>query len=494
MKAIDRLKKTIRGVDKDKPVTQLQLSEIIRRLWSDQGKIIQIIYNEIINNTSNIYQSITNVFNEEITNNTTVINQSISQIIRTKQDENHESSLIEHTTNISETVISNWSVIPYNQQVGEFKAVVMVRNKVTNTIVTLMSLFSFDYSDATAAVIQNDLLTDAGMTLTLGVNGSNQLYATVSGMPADAKRIHVCFERCVLGARKANLAASGKFSINSSALLESIDLNLRAAAVLKLSSVAKMSMTGLFTKGNLGLYSESYLSKYGLFSTGSLLLNAKANLEVVYANIVYGLLYNFPAVTDSRKIAPPGWHVMTDTESAYLRDFNGWGYTRQGGNLKETGTDHWDSPNTNAYNLYGFNARGCGMRGNTIYSAFQNLKAMYNAWVIGSEHNAIWLQFNSGLFAVSNYSIDINNGCSVRLVKDSSILSHGQKGYCIGNDLKVYETIKIGDLEVLAHDLAETLFQNGDPINEVTLQTDWGADNDPKMCAYNNNWDNVLTI
>lgn len=61
MKAIDRLKKSIRGVDKNKPVTQLQLSEIIRRLWSDQGKIIQIIYNQIINNTTNIYQSINQI-------------------------------------------------------------------------------------------------------------------------------------------------------------------------------------------------------------------------------------------------------------------------------------------------------------------------------------------------------------------------------------------------------------------------------------------------
>ena len=61
MDSIDRLLKTIRGVSKTNPVTHLQLSEIIRRLWSDQGKIIQIIYNEIINNTTNIYQSINQI-------------------------------------------------------------------------------------------------------------------------------------------------------------------------------------------------------------------------------------------------------------------------------------------------------------------------------------------------------------------------------------------------------------------------------------------------
>lgn len=65
MDSVDRLLKTIRGVSKTNPVTNLQLSEIIRRLWSDQGKIIQIIYNEIINNTSNIYQSITQIILNE---------------------------------------------------------------------------------------------------------------------------------------------------------------------------------------------------------------------------------------------------------------------------------------------------------------------------------------------------------------------------------------------------------------------------------------------
>jgi len=61
MDSVDRLLKTIRGVSKTNPVTNLQLSEIIRRLWSDQGKIINIIYNEITNNTTNLYQAISQI-------------------------------------------------------------------------------------------------------------------------------------------------------------------------------------------------------------------------------------------------------------------------------------------------------------------------------------------------------------------------------------------------------------------------------------------------
>lgn len=73
MKAIDRLKKSIRGVDKNKPVTQLMLSEMLRSLWSDQGKIINIIYNEIINNTTNIYQSINQIIGANLTKQITGI-------------------------------------------------------------------------------------------------------------------------------------------------------------------------------------------------------------------------------------------------------------------------------------------------------------------------------------------------------------------------------------------------------------------------------------
>lgn len=164
----------------------------------------------------------------------------ITEIVKTILDNNHESFLIDNTANASETIISSWTVVPWAEQVGEFKAVIMVRNKVTNTIVTLISLLSFDYADATDVVIQNDLLTDSGITLTVGVNGSNYLYATVSGMPTVNKRIHICLERCVLSHREYTIYAEGNFELNGSALASSIvamqspefDFNLSMNAVL----------------------------------------------------------------------------------------------------------------------------------------------------------------------------------------------------------------------------------------------------------------------
>ena len=75
----------------------------------------------------------------------------------------------------------------------------------------------------------------------------------------------------------------------------------------------------------------------------------------------YGYLYNWYAVDDSRNIAPDGWHVPTDDEWTTLTDYLG-GTSVAGGKMKETGTSHWNSPNTGATNESGFTAFPGGYR------------------------------------------------------------------------------------------------------------------------------------
>jgi|WetSurMetagenome_2_1015567.scaffolds.fasta_scaffold31399_3 uncharacterized protein (TIGR02145 family) len=67
----------------------------------------------------------------------------------------------------------------------------------------------------------------------------------------------------------------------------------------------------------------------------------------------YGALYNWHAV-NTGKLAPTGWHVTTNAEWTNLITYLG-GEAVAGGKLKETGTEHWDSPNTGASNDIGFN-------------------------------------------------------------------------------------------------------------------------------------------
>ncbi|MBU0712688.1 fibronectin type III domain-containing protein [bacterium] len=96
------------------------------------------------------------------------------------------------------------------------------------------------------------------------------------------------------------------------------------------------------------------------------------NFNIEYYGNVYGALYNGYAVNDSRNIAPEGWHVPSDEEWKELEmylgmsqseaDTFGWRGTDEGGKLKETGTNHWNSPNTGATNVSGFTALAGGYR------------------------------------------------------------------------------------------------------------------------------------
>ena len=74
----------------------------------------------------------------------------------------------------------------------------------------------------------------------------------------------------------------------------------------------------------------------------------------------YGALYNWYTV-NTDNLCPSGWHVSTDEEWTVLIDYLG-GKNEVGGKLKETGTTHWDSPNTGATNETGFTGLPGGFR------------------------------------------------------------------------------------------------------------------------------------
>jgi len=69
----------------------------------------------------------------------------------------------------------------------------------------------------------------------------------------------------------------------------------------------------------------------------------------------YGALYNWYAI-NTGKICPIGWHVPSESE------WNSIIYWQWGGWLKEIGTYHWMSPNTEASNETGFTAIPGGYR------------------------------------------------------------------------------------------------------------------------------------
>jgi uncharacterized protein (TIGR02145 family) len=84
------------------------------------------------------------------------------------------------------------------------------------------------------------------------------------------------------------------------------------------------------------------------------------NNDINYVE-TYGCLYNAYAATDTRNIAPIGWHVPTEADWMKLSDYLG-GVNIAGGKLKEAETLHWLNPNTCATNELGFTALPGGGR------------------------------------------------------------------------------------------------------------------------------------
>ncbi|HPG41094.1 MAG TPA: fibrobacter succinogenes major paralogous domain-containing protein [bacterium] len=142
------------------------------------------------------------------------------------------------------------------------------------------------------------------------------------------------------------------------------------------------------------------------------------NNDPTYSS-TYGRFYNWFAVTDSRGLAPQGWHVPTDEEWQTLITFLG-GSEDGGGYLKQTGTALWAAPNTGAGNEFGFNALPAGYRtfqtGKTIQMGYLAIfwsatiaEWDYYAWQYGITHSQSTINRNYG---------DTSAGYSVRCVRD----------------------------------------------------------------------------
>jgi uncharacterized protein (TIGR02145 family) len=227
-----------------------------------------------------------------------------------------------------------------------------------------------------------------------------------------------------------------------------------------------------------------------------------------FDSIKYGYLYNWYAATDARNIAASGWHLPigiyydindTYTLANFLEPGCNWSTNTVGNLIKESGTEFWevDSGSTNST---GFNARGAGVR-SEVTGAFTSKNVYMEFWTesqywnSGSTAPVCILSSMHSWFSVQKSGTNVEDkkrGISIRLIKDSTTLSHGQSGTYTGNDGKVYRTICIGTQEWLADNLAETKYRNGDTIPTVTDNTTWAGLTTGAKCAYNNDESNVM--
>lgn len=139
------------------------------------------------------------------------------------------------------------------------------------------------------------------------------------------------------------------------------------------------------------------------------------NDAATYKN-TYGAIYNWYTI-NTGKLCPTGWHVPSDGEWSTLIDILGGGSVA-GGKLKESGTNHWLSPNSAATNSSGFTALPGGYQ--YAYGSFDDIGVSGNWW--SSTEDSNWSAWswnvsynNSGVLRV-NYSK--NCGFSVRCLRD----------------------------------------------------------------------------
>jgi len=132
----------------------------------------------------------------------------------------------------------------------------------------------------------------------------------------------------------------------------------------------------------------------------------------------YGRLYNWYAVTDSRGIAPAGWHVPTDEEWQTLITYLG-GITVAGSKMKEAGILHWSSPNTDATNESGFTALPGGYRrsDNGEYIKMGQQGTFWTLTFYDDQHAYSWNLFYNKAVATQLFNVK-SDGVAVRCVKD----------------------------------------------------------------------------
>jgi len=158
---------------------------------------------------------------------------------------------------------------------------------------------------------------------------------------------------------------------------------------------------------------------------------------------IYGRLYTWYAVmageassnsvpSGVQGICPSGWHLPSDEEWKILegevdsqygypdQEWNGTGWRGAdvGGNLKETGTTHWYSPNTGATNNSGFTALPAGRR--SFSGSFYYLGNSTAFWSSTENYSSdAWLRSLHCSYAdVYRYFNSKSRGFSVRCCKD----------------------------------------------------------------------------
>jgi len=190
---------------------------------------------------------------------------------------------------------------------------------------------------------------------------------------------------------------------------------------------------------NLGSATTPFYYVYDYQGTDVTAAKATTNYQT------YGVLYNWPAAMDGQAssnsvssgvqgICPDGWYLPGDEEWKILEgevdsqfgypdpvwNNSGWRGTDAGGNLKEAGTTHWNSPNTGATNSSGFAALPGGFRLSSGNFGHMYTYALFWSSAESSTNNAWARGLGHGYSNVNRVISFEGSGVSVRCLRDTA--------------------------------------------------------------------------
>ncbi len=133
---------------------------------------------------------------------------------------------------------------------------------------------------------------------------------------------------------------------------------------------------------------------------------------------IYGHLYNWYAVANTKHLAPIGWHIPTPAEFSTLFTYlsaNGLTASQMSDKLRETTDTYWLN-NNGATNSTGFKALSGGTRAPA--GMFNGLTADSFFW-LSTQANAS----NGDIYEIkvggfNSGTLNKNQGCSIRCIKD----------------------------------------------------------------------------
>jgi uncharacterized protein (TIGR02145 family) len=192
---------------------------------------------------------------------------------------------------------------------------------------------------------------------------------------------------------------------------------------------------------------------------------------------IYGRLYNWYTVNDSRNCCPIGWHVPTYSEWTVLTNYLG-GDSIAGGKLKEIGYTHWQSPNTGADNSSNFTALAGGFR--AVYGSYNYIGTEEGSWWSTTDYNGVsaWCCF---AYYNNTKTIRFYNpeacGFSVRCLSDSAVNQINENS--INKNILIYPNPATNRVFITITDRLYLKMQIYNAVGECVLQRELsGGTND----------------